>query len=107
MVVAIFRSRLRPEHAEEFGALAPKILDLASSMPGFRSYKSFTADDAERVSIIEFESLQHLEAWRDHPEHRKAQQLGRARFYAEYELQICEPIRASSFDGRERRARIA
>jgi heme-degrading monooxygenase HmoA len=105
MVIAIFRSRLRPEHAEEFGALAPRILDLARSMPGFLSYKSFTADDSERVSLIEFDSLPHLEAWRDHPEHRRAQELGRARFYAQYELQICEPLRAASFDGHSRGAR--
>jgi heme-degrading monooxygenase HmoA len=48
-------------------------------------------------TIIGFESQQALEAWRNHPEHLQAQALGRERFYAEYHLQVCEPIRAYSF----------
>ena len=97
MVIAIFRSRLRPEYVEEYRSVAPKVLELAQSMPGFTSFKTFTSDDGERVSIIEFESLDHLQAWRDHPEHKKAQQLGRDRYYAEYHIQICNLIRAYSF----------
>jgi len=30
-----------------------------------------------------------LVAWRDHPDHRKAQQRGRNDFYAEYEIINC------------------
>ena len=97
MVIVIFRSRLRPEFIDEYRELAPNILELARSVPGFISFKSFTSDDNERVSIIEFESHQALESWRNHPEHLHAQTLGRERFYAEYHLQVCEPIRAYAF----------
>ena len=52
----------------------------AEGMPGFVSFKTFRADDGERVSVIEFASEEALRAWREHPEHRKAQELGRATF---------------------------
>ena len=97
MVVAIFRSRLRPEYVEEYRAVAPKMLEIAQSMPGFVSFKNFTSDDLERVSIIEFESEATLKAWREHPEHLAAQELGRSSFYSEYSLQICETVRRSQF----------
>ena len=98
MVLIVFRSRLRPEHAEEFHALADEMLRLAQSMPGFVSYKAFAADDGERCTVIEFESEAHLRAWREHPEHRRAQEKGRERFYQSYSLQIGEPTRESRFE---------
>ena len=48
--------------------------------------------------IVEFESREHLRAWREHPRHAAAQQAGRERYYTEYSLQICEPLRESHFE---------
>ena len=56
------------------------------------------SEDGERCSIIEFESAEHLHAWREHPEHREAMRIGRERFYAEYTLQVAEPGRESRFE---------
>lgn len=97
MVIVVFRSRLRAEHADEFHDLAGQMLELAESMPGFISYTSFRSEDGERCSIIELESDEHLRAWREHPEHRAAQQTGRERFYEEYTLHVTEPVRESRF----------
>jgi len=97
MVLTVFRSRLRSENADEFQDLAARMLALAQSMPGFVSYKSFTAADGERASIIEFDSPEHLQAWREHPEHREAMRIGRERYYAEYALHVCEAARESRF----------
>jgi heme-degrading monooxygenase HmoA len=97
MVIAVFRSRLRPENAGEFQQLAGRMLELARTMPGFLSYKLYTAEDGERCSIIEFESAETLLAWREHPEHGAAQHRGRERYYQEYTLYACEPFRESRF----------
>ncbi len=97
MAIVVFRSRLRPEHTDEFQRLADRMLELAQSMPGFVSYKVYVAADDERCSIIEFESAELLRAWREHPEHREAQRLGRERFYEAYTLQVGEPARESRF----------
>ena len=93
MVITIFRSRLRPEHVGEYERWAARIHDLAVRMPGFISIKTFTAEDGERVSIVEFESEEDVLAWRNQPDHREAQELGRKLFYSEYRIQVCRPIR--------------
>jgi heme-degrading monooxygenase HmoA len=97
MPLVVFRSRLRPEHADEFLALADEMLGLAQAMPGFVSYKSFVADDGERCSIIEFDTDEHLRAWQQHPEHADAMRIGRERFYEEYSLRVGDPARKSDF----------
>lgn len=95
MVITVFRSRLRPEHADEFRALADTMLKTAREMPGFRSYKLYTAEDGERCSIIEFETAEQLLAWRHHSGHADAMRIGRERFYSEYTSVVGEPIRES------------
>jgi heme-degrading monooxygenase HmoA len=97
MVLVVFRSRLRPGHSDEFHALAERMPELAREMPGFVSYRSYLSEDGERASLIEFESAEHLHAWRTHPEHARAMRRGRDRFYSEYRLQVAEPLRESRF----------
>jgi heme-degrading monooxygenase HmoA len=97
MVISVFRSRLRPENAAEFQELAGEMMKLAESMPGFISYKVYTAEDGERCSIVEFESHEDLLHWRNLPEHRKAQQVGRERYYEQYTLHVTDPVRGSRF----------
>ena len=97
MVLVVFRSRICEEHAEEFQQLADRMLVLAQAMPGFVSYKAFACEDGERVSIHEWESPEHLLAWRNHSQHSKIQRMGREKFYEEYTSYICEPYRESGF----------
>ncbi len=97
MVVVIFRSRIRDENTEAFQLLADQLYDIASAMPGFVSYKVFKNEDGERVSIHEWETADHLRAWREHPVHQAAQKMGREKFYESYILQVCESPRESRF----------
>jgi heme-degrading monooxygenase HmoA len=97
LVIGIFRSRLR-EGAQRYPATAERMEALAAEQPGFLGIKSFEAADGERLSLFRFESLAALEAWRDHPEHRDAQRLGRSEFYASYSIELCEPIREARFE---------
>jgi heme-degrading monooxygenase HmoA len=89
-VVTVFRSRLRPEAGAEYEETAHRMLELARAMPGFVDFKAFVADDGERVSVITFATVEDHRAWRDHPEHRAAQKLGRERFYASYRITVGE-----------------
>lgn len=99
MIVTVFRARLRPEHAEEYHALAGDIAAQADAMPGFVSRKVFTAEDGERVTIVEFATREAHDAWATHAPHRAAQQLGRERFYSEYRVQVCDLVRERRFTG--------
>jgi heme-degrading monooxygenase HmoA/ketosteroid isomerase-like protein len=98
--VIVFRSRLRPEHEADFNRHAEQVHERAITMPGFVSTKDFSADDGERLTIVEFDSADNLARWRDDSSHREAQQLGRARYYSQYNIQICSELRTSSFDGK-------
>ena len=95
--ITIFRSRLRPEAREEYVAWAERIDNLARHMPGFVDIKTFQAADGERVSIVEFASDAESLAWARHPEHLEAQRLGRERFYADFEIIVCTPVRRYKF----------
>ncbi len=97
MIVTIFRSRLRPGVDDEYGPMAERMDELAAAMPGYVSHKAFTAEDGERVTIVEFESEEAMRAWRLHPEHREAQRRGRDRFYSEYRIQVCPVAREARF----------
>jgi len=97
MVIAIFRSRVRPECTEEYYRQAEVMAGIAMSMPGFISYKSFTASDGERVSIHEWNSPEELSAWRRHPQHVAMQAIGRESFYEEYTLYVMADPRQSRF----------
>jgi len=97
MVVVVFRSRIRPENAERYYTLVYKMAAIARSMPGFVSWKGYFAEDGERVSIHEWETPEQLRAWREHPEHRKVQALGRQDFYEEYTSFVCDNPRVSRF----------
>ena len=97
MMVTVFRSRLRQENIEEYTKIAAKMSELAQSMPGYISHKGFTAEDSERVTIVEFESEETHRAWAELPAHRKAQQLGRERFFSEFSIHVCKALKSNSF----------
>ncbi|MDE2578959.1 MAG: antibiotic biosynthesis monooxygenase [Hyphomicrobiales bacterium] len=95
MIVTVFRSRLKDGARAEYDPLAAQMSALARAMPGYIAHKVFTAEDGERVTIVEFEDEETQRAWAMHPDHRAAQAKGRRDFYAEYSLQICEVKRVS------------
>jgi heme-degrading monooxygenase HmoA len=96
-IMTVFRSRLKPESGVEYHETAQRMLDLARSMPGFVDFKAFEADDGERVSVITFASMEAHRAWREHPEHRAAQRVGRERFYASYDISVSEVVGENHF----------
>lgn len=99
-VVTVFRSRLREGVRQRYAILAAELEATARAMPGFVSFKTFAADDGERVSVIVFDCFEHHRAWRDHPDHRRAQELGRREFYAAYDITVCEVASTRRFGGR-------
>ena len=95
-IVTVFRNRLR-DKIDGYEETAGDMLAVASSMPGFVSFKQFTADDGERLSVIEFDSSEHHKAWGNHPEHRVAQRRGREEWYADYRIQVCRVLSERNF----------
>ena len=97
MLVTIFRSRLNPQHQKEYDEHVALTAGLVENAPGFKAHKMFVAEDGERVTLVEFESVEAQRAWSLSREHKEAAKAGRARFYSEYRIQICTVNRESEF----------
>ena len=69
MIVTVFRHRLRPENSEAYFKLAGELGAEAAGMPGFVARKVYTAEDGERVTIVEFESMEAHQGWAKHHRH--------------------------------------
>jgi heme-degrading monooxygenase HmoA len=100
MIVAVFRTRLNPGVQDEYGPMAKRMSELASAIPGYISHKGFAADDGERVTIVEFEHEEALNAWRIHPDHAKAKRRGIESFFGYYKFQICHVVRERSWSAK-------
>jgi heme-degrading monooxygenase HmoA len=95
MIVTVFRHRLNAEARDDYSALLTRIVELSKTIPGYVSQKRFTADDGERVTIVEFATEEGQRAWASHPEHLAAMRLGRERFYADFKVQVCDVRRTA------------
>lgn len=101
MILVVFRSRLAAEAGSDYEATAARMAELAAEMPGYVAHKQFSAEDGERVTIVEFENEETMRAWRLHPEHVNAQRKGRSTFYSEFRLTVCQVIREQRFHATE------
>jgi len=97
MLLTVFHTRLNPGAGPEAEALGTRMYEIATSMPGFVSYREFQGADGESVSLVEFASPETLAAWRNHPEHLQAQQIGQQRLFSEYRVQVCAIEREYAF----------
>jgi heme-degrading monooxygenase HmoA len=98
MVVVVFRSRLTADAGEDYSEMAAEMLATANQMPGFVEFKSFKADDGERVSLVYWQDEETMAAWRNHPRHRVAQSNGRSKWYATFRLEVAQIVRETKFD---------
>jgi heme-degrading monooxygenase HmoA len=98
MVVVVFRSRLTAEAGDDYSEMAGEMLATAKEMPGFVEFKSFKADDGERLSLVYWQDHETMAGWRNHPRHRIAQSTGRAKLYAYFRLEVADIVRESKFD---------
>lgn len=97
MVVVVFRARVKSDIGKDYEETDARMVELATKMPGFVSYRTYSSPDGEELAIVEFESHETVAAWREQPEHREAQRLGRERWFAEYRITVCDVARDYSF----------
>lgn len=95
-IVITFRTRLNPGFDAELADLGSRMYALAVSMPGFLSYKDYASQDGEYLTLVEFDTQEHLAAWRNHPEHIAAQRAGREKYFSWYQIQVCQLLREYS-----------
>jgi len=98
MVVVLFRSRLVPEAGDDYSRMAEEMLATAKTMPGFVDFKSYQAEDGERISVVWWQDHETMAAWRAHPRHQIAQQAGREKWYQMFKIEVAEVVRSGAFE---------
>ena len=102
MFLVVFRNRKRAGMDEAaYLADAETMARMARAQPGYRSFKSYTADDGEVVAISEWDDEASARGWGRLAEHRAVQHKGREQYYAEYTLFACADPRVHRFNGRD------
>jgi len=96
-LMTVFRSRRRAESESAYQRLFEELQDAARSVPGFVDFKSFVAEDGERVSLVTFANLESHQVWRNDPRHRMAMKAGREEFYCQYSVQVGECTHVSEW----------
>ncbi len=102
MFLVVFRNRKRAAmDAAALAADAEAMAAMAKAQPGYRSFKSYTAEDGEVVAISEWDDETSARAWGRLAEHRAVQHKGRESYYADYTLFACGNPRVHRFNGQE------
>jgi heme-degrading monooxygenase HmoA len=97
MVVVVFKITHRPDMPrDDYEQTGNRMVELVQSMPGFLGMDYAATDDGELL-IVRFESHDALAAWKNEPEHRAAQERGRREFFARYQIEVCDLVRAYEF----------
>jgi heme-degrading monooxygenase HmoA len=82
----IFTSRRASEH-EGYGDMADRMVELAGEQAGFLGIES-VRDGAMGITVSYWNSMEAIDGWRKHVEHREAQRRGRDAWYEEYNVRI-------------------
>jgi len=98
MVVVLFRSKLTEQAGEDYAAMATEMVERARTMAGFVDFKSFQADDGERLSVIHWESQESMRTWSTDLRHIVARRLGREQWYEYFRVEVAEVARSYGFD---------
>lgn len=94
----IFTSVRTPVDPQGYEATAERMLELAREQPGFLGVESARGVDGLGITVSYWESAKAIRAWREHAEHRLAQEAGREHFYARFALRVCRVERAWEFE---------
>lgn len=88
MFVVIFRARVR-QFDEEYSRTAARLRELALTEFGCLEFQAMT-EGRDEIALSYWSNEEDIRAWKSHPEHLQAQQLGRERWYESYSVQVAE-----------------
>ena len=90
MYAVIFKAEIN-ELDEVYRDMASRMRELACNEFGCIEFSSYT-DGANELAISYWADRESIKAWKNHPEHRQAQALGKSRWYKSYQVQIVEVL---------------
>ena len=86
MYAVIFRAEIN-QLDQAYTEMAARMRDIAKSKYGCTEFISLSEGNQE-MAISYWDNVEQIAAWKQDPEHQKAQALGRAKWYKSYQVQI-------------------
>ena len=101
MFLVVFRNRKRADiDPAAYDAESARMADMAQDQPGYRSFKSYVADDGETIALSEWDDEASARGWGRVAEHLVAKANGREHYYDSYTLYACPDPRTHRFERR-------
>lgn len=91
---AVIFTSLRRGCDDGYAEMARRMFDLAMAQPGCLGAESVRDATGFGLTIAYFSREEAVAAWRDHAEHRVAQQLGQQKWYEHYQVRVARVERA-------------
>lgn len=92
MYAVIFKAEIN-ELDEAYFEIASRMRDLAINKYGCLEFTAVSEGNQE-IAISYWNNQEQIKAWKNDPEHQRAQALGKSRWYKSYQVQITEIIRS-------------
>lgn len=87
-VAVIFTSRRNGRDAAGYDAAARAMDVLAAAQPGYRGVESTRGADGFGITVSYWADDAAAKAWRDHPDHARIRDAGRAGWYDSYAVTV-------------------
>jgi heme-degrading monooxygenase HmoA len=94
---AVIFSSQRTEGDKGYGAMADKMVELASQQPGFLGVES-ARDEGLGITVSYWNSLEAIKEWKEHSAHIIAQDRGKREWYQSFSLRVCKVERHRFFE---------
>jgi heme-degrading monooxygenase HmoA len=92
MYAVIFKATIA-EFDDEYVQMAGQLRELAISKYGCQDFTAVTEGN-EEIAISYWETLEQIRDWKNDPQHRFAQKLGREKWYKSFSVEVCEIVRS-------------
>jgi heme-degrading monooxygenase HmoA len=94
---AVIFTSLKKDVAEGYAEMAEHMEALARQQPGFLGVES--AREETGITVSYWSSLEAIQQWKQHAEHKIAQKLGYQEWYKSYRTRVCLVEREYGVDG--------
>ena len=95
--VVIFTT-IRTAGDNGYDAMNEETFRLVETQSGYLGSESFSNSEGKNVTIIKFKTLEDIQKWNNNSVHKRAQELGREKWYQHYNLKICKVEREYEFN---------
>lgn len=96
--VAVIFSSQRTEGERGYGAVAQRMVDLASQQPGFLGVESARDGNGFGITVSYWKDEASVAAWKANLEHAAAQKAGKEAWYAAFRLRVATVSRNQGMD---------